>query len=658
MKNFKAFILILIIQFLQLPVSSQNNETDSLKTLLNTDLRDTAFVNTALDLAWAFMYSETDSAVKYANIALQAAKANKLQLKAASAYNTLGVCYIVKADYYEALSNLSLALETGKALLEKEPGNKTFKRRVLAIYTNTGNIYYYKGEYEKSITNYLHALDLAEDIGFENGIAVNLSNVAASYKDLLNYPKALEYNYKALAIAQRTGDRFSLSQSLNNLGSVYFSTKDYDSAYSYFVKSKRINEEDGEEYELINNYVNLADVFRETQQYDSSLYYYKRSIAICEKVNSIDGLINCNYMIGQLYQKQGLLDKAAEHYDESLRLAKESGTSRFVMLANEDLAKVYQKKGDYKRAFAYFTAGSAVRDSIFNAESDARIADMEAKYKTEKKEEEIAHLREQTKLQNEKSRFNRFVFLSVIIILVLVIALIIISYRSFRQRQISDKRKAQQQAELQVLDAVIETEFKERKRFAEDLHDGLGVLLSTLRLYLNEIDDSSGEEQKKLIGQSNNILDEAIANARNISNNMMPAALKKNGLEAAIRSFSDKINSSGNIKIEVQSANFKKHHKHSVEITLYRILTEMTNNTLKHAAATRIDISLTGKGNKLFIVYKDNGRGFDFDAVSKSGKKGMGLNNMRSRINSIGGECTIKSKPGTGFFAGIEVDFT
>ncbi|NOX86599.1 MAG: tetratricopeptide repeat protein [Chlorobi bacterium] len=656
MKLIRYLLSLLFALWLYPMLTAQNSTADSLKKLLGTNLPDTSYVQTALDLAWTYMYSETDSAVKYAQIALRAARAGNYKLKTASAYNTLGVCFIVKAGYYKALSYLASALETGKMLMEEDPGNATYKRRVLAIYTNTGNIYYYKGEYDKSIDNYFQALKLAEEIGYNTGIAVNSSNLAASYKDLLNYPKALEYNYKALAIAKKTGNSYSLSQSMNNLGSVYFSTKDYDSAYSYFFRSKEINEREGNEYELINNYVNLADVLRETERYDSSLYYYNLSVGLCRKLNSVDGLINCNYMIGQLYQKQGLLDKSADYFKESLRMATESGTSRFIMLSNEELAKVYRKKGDYKKALAYFTAGSRMRDSIFTAESDARIAEMETKYQTEKKEEEIRSLKEKTMLQAAQSRTNRIILVAVIIIFALIIFLVFISFRSFKLKQLAEKRLMQQHAERKVLDAVMETEFRERKRFAEDLHDGLGVLLSTLKLYIGEMkSETSRQDRKTLTGQINNLLDEAIKNARNISNNIMPAVLKNNGLNAAIRSFSDKINASGKVRITIHPANQNKRHKPTIEITLYRIITELINNTLKHAEATNIEILMTEKNNKLFMTYRDDGKGFDYKKMDKSGKKGMGFENIKSRLGSINGKYTFNTAPGKGFFAGIEV---
>ncbi len=633
-----------------------SQEEDSLKLILQNTSVDTVYINTALDIAWLYMYANSDSAELYGNKALEKANEKGRLLDVASAYNTIGVVNIVRAKYYEALSYLSKALETGEILLKSDSGNYSYKRRVMAIHTNMGNIYYFKGKYDLSIDSYIVALKLAEEIGYMEGAAVCSSNLGSAYKDLYNFPKALEYNYKAFAIAKSTGDRFSLSQSMNNLGSIYYSIPDLDSAYYYFMESSKINEADNDEYELINNYVNLGDVFRDLGRIDSALYYYDKSISYSEKLNSVEGLINCNYMIAQLYQRNNNSDKAIIYYNRSLELATESGTQRFVMMANEQLSEVYRDKQDYKKAYEYFVDGSKVRDSIFNSESDERIADMEAKYTTEKKEEEIKYLIEKAEVEQIKSSTNRYVFISVIIILVLVIVLIFISYRSYRLKQLSEKQIIQRKAEHEILDAVIETENKERKRFAEDLHDGLGVLLSTLRLYINEIDDNSTpSERQNIIKQSNSLLDDAIDNTRSISNNIMPAALKESGLETAIRSAGDKINSSGNMIVDVKSVNFEKHYKSSIEITLYRVLTEMINNTLKHSNASQISIILTQKNKKLFITYTDNGIGFDLELVKASDSRGMGLDNMSSRINSIGGKCSLESSSGNGFSAAIEV---
>ncbi len=152
------------------------------------------------------------------------------------------------------------------------------------------------------------------------------------------------------------------------------------------------------------------------------------------------------------------------------------------------------------------------------------------------------------------------------------------------------------------------------------------------------------------------MLDDAIKNARNISNNIMPGSLKNNGLEISLRSYCDKINASGKIKIELTTHNLKKHYSDTLEITLFRVLTEMINNSLKHSGASKIHISFIEENKQIFVTYSDNGKGFDYAAVSESNEKGMGLNNIISRIDSIGGKCTMESSPGKGFFAKIVLD--
>ncbi len=636
---------------------SQSENTNRLELLLTNSTTDSIRFKTAIDVAWNYMYNNPDSALLYANTGLDIALKSGIKLNIVNAFNTIGVCYIVIGNYYQALSNLNRALENGNPLLKAEPDNIKYKRRVLAVYANIGNIYYYQSKYAKAIDNYIKSLNLAQEINYENGISVCTSNIGAAYKDLLNYPKALEYNYKALAIANKIDNRYTQSQCLNNLGTVYFSIPNYDSANYYYLKCIKINEAENFEHDLIDNYVNMGDVLRQLNKYDSALYYYNKAINISTKLNSVDGLINCNYMIAQLYLKTNHLQKSKEYFTKSLKLAEESGTQRFVMLSHEKLADVYKKLGNYKLAYQEFYLSSKTRDSIFNAESDERIADMETKYQTREKEKQISFLNQKTNFLNEKALVSRIVFISITIILLLIITIIIIMYQSYKNKQLAEKTKIQQQVERKMIEVVIETEDKERKRFAEDLHDGLGVLLSTLKLYINEIDGTKDRsEREKIIKQSNEMLDDAIKNARNIANNIMPVALKNNGLEMAINSFCNKINASSGIDINIRSINFNKHYKSTIEISIYRILTEMINNTLKHAQASRIDITLTDKQGHLFITYKDDGVGFDYTKTITSSKKGMGLNNSLSRMETIGAKYEIKTAPGKGFFAGIEVD--
>jgi len=636
---------------------SRDTEIDSLKAILNSSIHDTTFVQKSTELSWLYMYIDIDTAMQYAVDAIDVALQGKHKLNMVNAYNAEGVCFIVKAEYYNALSSLNKGKAIGVKLIDEKPSKKYYKRRLGAIYSNIGNVYNYLGQYKLATENYLEGIKLFEEIGFEKGIAICSSNIAIVFNDLRKHDKALEYNFRALEIAEKTGDMFTLTQCLNNIGTVYFQMGKYDSAYIYVRRCILLSKKQQNEFDIIDNYANLGAIFHKTQEYDSALICFSKAHSLSVSNNSLDGLVNIHYMIGQMYHDMGNTDSAVVHYIKSKEYAEQTGTIRFIMHSNEMLAKIYEKQGEYKLAYNSFVEGTYMRDSIFNAESDERIADMEVKYKTEKKEEEIKFLKEKAELEKAQANTNKLIFGSVIIILSLVIGLIAMSYRSYKMSRLAEQRKNKRSAEKKVLEAVIDTEYKERKRFAEDLHDSLGVLLSTLRLYINEIgDDNTTEERKSLIKQSNTLLDDAITNARNISNNIMPAALKNNGLEIAVKSFCDKINSSGNIKIEVESINFKKHYKNTVEITLYRILTEMINNTLKHAESSLVKISLSENNNKIFITYKDNGKGFDYQLMLNSPDKGMGLDNAISRINSIDGTCIVESEVGKGFFAEIEVN--
>jgi len=656
MHHLKIFILLNFMFLASFNISAKDTEIDSLKSILNSNIHDTTLVQKSTELSWLYMYKDIDTAMQYAVDAIDLAIQGKHKLNIVNAYNVEGVCFIVKAEYYSALSSLKKGETIGVKLIDEKPNKKFYKRRLAAVYTNKGNVYNYIGQFQLAIENYLMGLKLFEEIGFENGIAICSSNIAIVFNDLGKHDKALEYNFRALEIAERIGDLFSLTQSLNNIGTVYFQMGKYDSAYIYVRRCISLSEKQQNELDIIDNYANLGAIFHKTQEYDSALICFSKAHSLSVSNNSLDGLVNIHYMIGQMYKDMGNIDSAAVHYIKSKEYAEQTGSIRFIMYSNEMLANIYEKQGQYKLAYNSFIEGTYMRDSIFSAESDERIADMEIKYKTEKKEEEIKLLKEKSALQKAQSNTYKIIFSSIIIILVLLIGLIAMSYRSYKMSQLAERRKNKRNAEKKVLEAVIETEYKERKRFAEDLHDSLGVLLSTLRLYINEIaDENISEERQSLIKQSNNILDDAITNARNISNNIMPAALKNNGLENALRSFCDKINSSGNIQIEVESINFKKHHKNTVEITLYRILTEMINNTLKHAEASLVKISLSENNNKIFITYKDNGKGFDYQLMLNSPDKGMGLDNAISRINSIDGTCIVESEVGKGFFAEIEV---
>ena len=131
--------------------------------------------------------------------------------------------------------------------------------------------------------------------------------------------------------------------------------------------------------------------------------------------------------------------------------------------------------------------------------------------------------------------------------------------------------------------------------------------------------------------------------------------LRDYGLLPAIESFCKKVNATKTLEISIDDKTNGKRYHNIIETTLYRVGLEMINNTVKYAHAGNIQISLTEKSNILYFTYKDNGQGFDYEKKKNDINKGLGLNNMLNRVNSINGSCEIKSTPGNGFQAILEI---
>ena len=205
-----------------------------------------------------------------------------------------------------------------------------------------------------------------------------------------------------------------------------------------------------------------------------------------------------------------------------------------------------------------------------------------------------------------------------------------------------------QETERKVLNAVIETEENERKRFATDLHDSIGPLLSSINLYLSALAKSKlSDRNEKIITASREIVNETLVNIKEISNNLSPHVLNDFGLVNAIHSFINQINLSKSINITLDSKNLEGRLNQQVEVVIYRVVTELINNTIKHAGASNIQITLSKENNSLNLIYIDDGKGFNPQEISIE-TSGMGLYNILSRIRSLNGTHNIQSTPETG----------
>jgi two-component system, NarL family, sensor kinase len=223
------------------------------------------------------------------------------------------------------------------------------------------------------------------------------------------------------------------------------------------------------------------------------------------------------------------------------------------------------------------------------------------------------------------------------------IILVLNRSRYKRQQELLIKEKEISVHEAYIL-ASIQSQENERKRFAQDLHDGMGQLISALRLSLLSVNrDSSLEHRVTIVNKAEGLLNDMHREIRSIAFNLMPQTLVQHGLVPALKEMAERITSSGQILIRVSSFDVPERFTEVVEISLYRAIQEWINNVVKYSRARIIEVQLVGHDQEIAITIEDNGDGFDPSVLENS--KGNGWKNIKSRLNLIKGAVDIDSLP-------------
>ena len=220
-------------------------------------------------------------------------------------------------------------------------------------------------------------------------------------------------------------------------------------------------------------------------------------------------------------------------------------------------------------------------------------------------------------------------------------------------RYIERMNRHSQTVNKRILTAVLRTEEKSRWRFARELHDGLGPLLSSAKMSLSAVScEGMDDERRAIVENTAYVIDEAIRSLREISNNMSPHVLADFGLVRGVQNFIQKCTGMHDVKIRFMTDLRSERFDANVEVILYRVICELINNSLKHAACTEISLSLSQGNGRLSLDYSDNGRGFDPQAMMDCG---MGLSNIASRVHSLNGTFDIRGRKGKGMSAAVRI---
>ncbi|ABQ03595.1 tetratricopeptide repeat-containing sensor histidine kinase [Flavobacterium johnsoniae] len=388
----------------------------------------------------------------------------------------------------------------------------------------------------------------------------------------------------------------------------------------------------------------------------NALESYGKGIKSAEKHQNAIALNRLKFAEYEVLFKLKNYDKAKSNLDYLLE-----NTPFVVDKKNyyNELAKVYNATKDYDKAYFYSHKYNALNDSLNNTKFQSEIVELEAKYKKAESEKKITLLQSQNDnaaLQVNNNRLNSVLFAGLSFLLFLIVLFLWIFNKNQKKLSIQKEINLKQELssfedrhKLSVSKALIQGEEMERKRIARDLHDGLGSMLSGVKIHLNLAKKDNGEA----VNNVDTLLDNSIKELRNISQNLMPESLLELSLEHALRDLCA-ANSNAVTKIEFQYLIKKSKLPKNYEIMIYRIIQELLNNALKYAKASQVLVSCSQNKDVFFITVEDDGVGFNLSEAKS--KNGMGLKNIHNRVEFLSGKLEIDSKINQGTSVYIELN--
>ena len=490
---------------------------DSLQEKLQHTLADSTRSRTLSELTKALSSRDRDKALEKGQKALRSAKSSDFQKGVAMAHNALGIVRDKSGDYQKADHHYGRSLSIWKAIGDKG--------KIAVAYNNLGIIHYFKGEYPQAIDYYKKALTIKKERGQQKALARTYNNIGIIHKDQGRYDKAIAYFLKCLEIEDERGDEGAKARTYTNIGSLHRRQGDHEKALEYYQKALDAAKDLNDKSTMADNYHNIGLVYEQKEELNRSHQYFSRSLEIEKALDRKKGIATSSSQIAEvLFQmhvrrsdslegpaeqstpltepRGGLLDSAQELQEKALKIFKRIGNLEgmvhsFLSLgriahhkkaypkaisfyqnsthiadslelrppyfqAQQELAKTYAAMGDHEKAYSHHLEYAKVKDSVNDEERQERVAQLEERYKAEKRKREIKVLEKekekQKALAEARSQRDQAIIYTVSGGLLIVITLLVFLLTRFRiirrQRDLIEQNRSELDQAYQKLEAT------------------------------------------------------------------------------------------------------------------------------------------------------------------------------------------------------------
>ena len=482
-----------------------------------------------------------------------------------------------------------------------------------------GIVHFLREDYNNAIDLYNECLNNTLDEGLRHDIRKHLGDV---YLTQNNLDDAKEEYEKVVAFYKSISDRKNQLTAEIQLGIIEEILKNYNTAFNYYntVKNKALT-------------LGFYDLYFKSQNRIGRLYFNLKEYENAQAALSV-AYVNAIQWNNLEYQKKIL----------------------------QNLRQVYLAQEDYKNAYAIMTQYISVSNMITKNQNKREINELEIQYNTLQKENQIYLLeKEQAQKENEINRQKTLKINFLIGFLVILVPVVALLYMYYQKLQTQSKlNKIQEEVnqqkvsvllkdqELELIKADVKGQDKERKRIAQELHDSIGGSLAGIKLQLSNT--TKDDENYKLIA---NQIDETYNQVRDLSHNLTPKKFNENAFTILVSQYIKNIqqNNKTNITFSPHPEKEINTIPEKLKVELYKIIQELLTNTFKHANASNIDIHLNKLGDTVKLLFEDDGVGFNM----QNNKFGIGLNNIKNRLEALSGIINIDSVANRGTVIDIDI---